>query len=104
MVRTPPARPSTRRPQFAAVPLTLPSLRAALLVQGLGRPPGARRGARRGGGGGGALACEYDDDAEIEYDIDDDGEEYEGDELEFDLELDLGDDLGDDFSDDADNV
>ena len=44
------------------------------------------------------------DDAEIEYDIDDDGEEYEGDELEFDLELDLGDDLGDDFSDDADNV
>ena len=42
--------------------------------------------------------------AEIEYDIDDDGEEYEGDDLEFDLELDLGDDLGDDFSDDPDNV
>ena len=51
-----------------------------------------------------SWARAHDDDAEIEYDIDDDGEEYEGDELEFDLELDLGDDLGDDFSDDADNV
>ena len=67
-------------------------------VVGVGRPGMWCAGCKR------CKNCGLDVVRRRLHDIDDDGEEYEGDELEFDLELDLGDDLGDDFSDDADNV